>query len=73
MNIRALVNELPDLFIGQRVLHPVDDLCLIFPYNGAYALPTAFSVSHMDAENGIGMSRSFSSVKDLMEDLNADD
>ena len=26
-----------------------------------------------DAENGIGMSRSFSSVKDLMEDLNADD
>lgn len=25
-----------------------------------------------DAENGIGMSRSFSSVKDLMEDLNAD-
>ena len=25
------------------------------------------------AENGIGMSRSFSSVKDLMEDLNADD
>lgn len=26
-----------------------------------------------DAENGIGMSRPFSSVKDLMEDLNADD
>ena len=48
MNIRALVNELPDLFIGQCVLHPVDDLCLIFPYNGAYALPTSFSVPHMD-------------------------
>ena len=26
-----------------------------------------------DAENGIGMSRAFSSVKELMEDLNADD
>ena len=26
-----------------------------------------------DAENGIGMSRSFSSVKDLLADLNADD
>jgi DNA-damage-inducible protein J len=26
-----------------------------------------------DTENGIGMSRSFSSVKELMEDLNADD
>ena len=26
-----------------------------------------------DAENGIGMSRSLSSVKGLMEDLNADD
>ena len=48
MNIRALVNELPDLFIGRRVLHPFDDLCLIFPYNGAYALPTAFPVPHMD-------------------------
>ena len=48
MNVRALVNELPDLFIGRRVLHPFDDLCLIFPYNGAYALPTAFPVPHMD-------------------------
>ena len=26
-----------------------------------------------DVENGIGMSRAFSSVKELMEDLNADD
>lgn len=26
-----------------------------------------------DAEKGIGLSRSFSSVKELMEDLNADD
>ena len=26
-----------------------------------------------DAENGIGLSRAFSSVKELMEDLNADD
>lgn len=48
VNVRALVNELPDLFIGRRVLHPFDDLRLIFPYNGAHALPTAFPVPHMD-------------------------
>lgn len=65
MNVRALVNELPDLFIGRRVLHPVDDLCLIFPYNGTYALPTAFSVSHMDEILSFKHSRVLQHLKPL--------
>ena len=65
MNVRALVNKLPDLFIGGRVLHPVDDLRLIFPYNGAYALPTTFSVPHMDEILALKHSRVLQHLKPL--------
>ena len=65
MNVRALVNKLPDLFIWRRVLHPIDDLCLIFPYNGAYALPTAFSVLHMDEILAFKHSRVLQHLKPL--------
>ena len=36
-------------------------------------MTTAFNIFAKKAVRGIGMSRSFSSVKDLMKDLNADD
>ena len=65
VNVRALVNELPDLFIGRRVLHPVDNLRLIFPYNRAYALPTTFSVPHMDEILAFKHSRVLQHLKTL--------
>lgn len=37
------------------------------------AAETATKKAIEDAENGIGMSKAFSSVEELMEDLNADD
>ena len=65
VNVRALVNELPNLFIGRRVLHPVNDLRLILPYNGAYTLPAAFSVPHMDEILTVKHSRVLQHLKPL--------
>ena len=59
------VNELPNLFIGRRVLHPVNDLRLILPYNGAYTLPAAFSVPHMDEILTVKHSRVLQHLKPL--------
>ena len=40
---------------------------------GCDVLNALTMIAFEKTENGIGMSRSFSSVKDLMKDLNADD
>ena len=44
------------------------------PFRIGEPLPTAATLHAIpEARNGIGLSRGFSSVQDLMEDLNADD
>lgn len=44
------------------------------PFRVGNPLPNAETLKAIqDARNGIGLSRGFSSVADLMEDLNADD
>ena len=44
------------------------------PFEVGGSVPNAVTRKAVeDVENGVGMSRAFSSVKDLMEDLNADD
>lgn len=44
------------------------------PFRVSMETPNAETIKAMqDAEKGIGLSRSFSSVTELMEDLNADD
>ena len=47
MNIGALVDVLPHLFLARRLLYPLDDLRRIWADNGAQTLPAAFSVPHV--------------------------
>ena len=47
VNIGALVDVLPHLFLARRLLYPLDDLRRIWANNGAQALSAAFSVPHV--------------------------
>ena len=64
--IISLLDSLPDYKLGY-ILAYIQGIT-------AEDMPNAETApAIMDARNGIGLSRSFSSVAELMEDLNADD
>ena len=64
--IISLLDSLPDYKLGY-ILASIQGIT-------AEDMPNAETAQAiMDARNGIGLSRSFSSVAELMEDLNADD
>lgn len=57
-----------NIFLRQAIYHKG------FPFDVRLEIPNAETREAIEnAEKGIGMSRAFSSVSELMEDLNADD
>ena len=64
MNLTAAVN----IFLRQSVREQA------IPFRIGEPVPNAETVQAIrDARNGVGLSRGFTSVKELMEDLDADD
>ena len=53
MNVSALVDELPDLFLCRRLLHSLDDLRHVLPDDRAHAFPAAFPIPNMGKILGI--------------------
>ena len=64
LSLSAAVN----IFLRQAVREQA------IPFRIGTPLPNAETLRAIeDARNGVGLSRGFTSIKDLMEDLNADD
>ena len=57
---------MPDLFLCRRLLHPLDDLRLVLPDNGAHAFPAAFSVPNMGKILGIKQPGVLQHIKPLV-------